>query len=356
MDFIEQLPRSAGIYDAILVIVDRLTKMGIFIPTHTGITAEELAKIFLSNVFAKHGLPADIISDRGSEFTSEFWRSLSAALGIKLNHSTAYHPETDGQTERVNQSLEQYLRVYCNYQQDDWSTLLPMAEFAYNNATHSATQVSPFFANKGYHPTLQVSADPRPTNPSFDMANSLSTLHTYLQEQIKITQDQTKAKVNPHRTPSPLYKVGDKVWLSAAHIKTARPTKKLDDKFLGPFPISQQISSHAYKLELPHSMHLIHPVFHVNLLEPFHPNTIPHRQQPPPPPIVIAGTPEYEVAEVVDSKLDGRRRPPLMYRVRWKGYEAEGEEFTWEPASNLQNALDLVRAFHDRYPHKPAPS
>jgi transposase InsO family protein len=201
MDFIEQLPRSEDIYDAILVIVDHLMKMGIFIPTHTGITAEELARIFLSNVFAKHGLPADIIADHRSEFTSEFWRSLSMVLGIKLNHSTAYHPETDGQTEWVNQSLEQYLCMYCNYQQDNWLTLLPMAEFTHNNATHSATQVSPFLANKGYHPTLQVSMDPWPANPSFDMANSLSTLHSYLQEQIKITQDQTKAKVNHHHTP-----------------------------------------------------------------------------------------------------------------------------------------------------------
>jgi hypothetical protein len=136
MDLIEFLPESNG-FNSILVIVDRLTKMAKSIPTTTGLTAEELARLFVRHVFGQHGLPTDITSDRGSEFTSEFWKSLCTLLKIKLNFSTAFHPETDGQTEIVNQRVEQYLRLLTDYQQSNWSDHLPLAEFTYNNATHS---------------------------------------------------------------------------------------------------------------------------------------------------------------------------------------------------------------------------
>ena len=148
MDLIEQLPDSDG-YSAILVVVDRLSKMSLFIPTTNSVTAEEIARLFVQHVFSKHGVPSDVISDRGSEFTSHFWKSLGTLLDMKLNFSTAFHPQTDGQTERTNQTLEQYLRLYCNYRQSNWAELLPLAEFSYNNSTHSATQVTPFFANYG---------------------------------------------------------------------------------------------------------------------------------------------------------------------------------------------------------------
>src|SRR5882724_8499756 len=147
MDFIEGLPMSDG-HDTILVVVCHLTKMTVFIPTFRDIDAEDLAHIFLSQVFAKHGTPTDIVSDQGKHFILRFWRFLCQLLGIKANLSTAYHPETDGQTEWVNQILEQYLWVYINYQQDEWVNLLPLAEFAYNNMSHSVTMVTPFFTNK----------------------------------------------------------------------------------------------------------------------------------------------------------------------------------------------------------------
>jgi len=153
MDFIEQLPSSTG-FTAILVVVDRLSEQAIFIPTHDTITSPELAKLFLLHVFSKHGVPAHITSDRGTEFVSHFFRSLGKALDMHLHFTSSYHPEGDGQTERSNQTLEQYLRIYCNYQQDNWVDLLPLAEFAYNNAPSATTGVSPFFANKGYHPNI----------------------------------------------------------------------------------------------------------------------------------------------------------------------------------------------------------
>ena len=136
MDHIEGLPLSSG-YDTILVIVCCLTKMALFITTQATDTSEDLAKVYLHHVFSKHGAPSDIVSDCGKTFVSDFWSLFCRLLHIKWNLSTAYHPETDGQTERLNQILEQYLRIYVNYDQDDWCDLLPLAEFAYNNTPHS---------------------------------------------------------------------------------------------------------------------------------------------------------------------------------------------------------------------------
>jgi hypothetical protein len=148
MDFIKGLPPSED-YDTILVIADRISKAALFIECHSTDDAPTLAKLYLKHVFSKHGAPSDIVSDRGKLFISKFWSSLCVLLSIKSNLSTMYHPETDRQTERINQILEQYLCLYIKYQQDDWVSLLPLTKFAYNNAPHSATQVSPFFANIG---------------------------------------------------------------------------------------------------------------------------------------------------------------------------------------------------------------
>ena len=155
MDFIEQLPKSSG-YTAILVVVDHLTKQEMFIPTHDTITLADLAKLFILHVFSKHGVPSHVTSDRRSEFVSHFFRSLGKALDMQLHFTSGYHPEGNGQTERTNQTLEQYLQVYSNYQQDNWSDLLPLAEFAYNNAPSATTGISPFYTNKGYHPNISV--------------------------------------------------------------------------------------------------------------------------------------------------------------------------------------------------------
>ncbi|MBW0476828.1 hypothetical protein O181_016543 [Austropuccinia psidii MF-1] len=128
--------------------------MEIFTPTYGTITALELAQILISHVFCKHGLPISIVSDRGSLFVSSFWTNLCQKLKISRDLSTAFHPETDGQTERVNQILEQYLWMYVSYHQDDWHTWLPLAEFAYNNAEHSSTKQSPFFTICGRNPSF----------------------------------------------------------------------------------------------------------------------------------------------------------------------------------------------------------
>ena len=155
MDFIETLPMSSGC-DSILVIVDRLSKQGIFILTTIHCTSKDLAMLFIMHVFSKHGIPEHVTSDHGPEFVSHFFCSLRKALDMKLHFTSGYHPEGDGQTKQTNQTLEQYLQIFCNYQQDNWYTLLLLAEFTYNNTPSATTRISPFFTNKGYHLNLTV--------------------------------------------------------------------------------------------------------------------------------------------------------------------------------------------------------
>jgi len=156
MDFVVGLPMSDG-YTKIWVIVDRFSKIGHFIPLRTEEHIKELAFMFVKEIWRLHGLPESIVSDRDTRFTSTFWTSLMQLLQVKLNHSTAFYPQSDGQTERINQTLEQYLRSYCSYQQDDWVSLLPFEEYAYNTAMSESTKASPFEINYGFSPQTQRS-------------------------------------------------------------------------------------------------------------------------------------------------------------------------------------------------------
>lgn len=222
MDFIDQLPLS-GTYDAILVIVC-LTKMALFIPTTTKITSVDLALIFIDRVFAKHGTPVDIVSDRGSKFTSEFWRAFSKAVGVRQSFTTAYHPEADGQTERVNQLVETYLRMYIGYDQDDWSKYLPLAKFAYNNTPHSPTSMLPFFASYGFHPLFNIDmVKTTKSSHGVTLAN-LRKLHLHAKEEILKAQDKQQRDANPSRLqhPEELFRVGQHIWLSTKDLKRKR--------------------------------------------------------------------------------------------------------------------------------------
>jgi hypothetical protein len=355
MDFIEQLPDSDG-FTAILVIVDRLSKQAIFIPTHDTITSAQLAILFVLHVFSKHGVPAHVTSDRGSEFVSHFFRSLGKALDMTLHFTSGYHPEGDGQTERTNQTLEQYLRIYCNYQQDNWKTLLPLAEFAYNNAPSATTGITPFFANKGYHPNISAHLDRELSSTrARDFVVELDELHRELRSVIKGAQESYQASADARRLPPPNFKVGDEVFVLAKFIKTTRPSKKLSEKYYGPYEIIGTAGSRSFVLKLPDHMRAVHPVYHVSMLEPAFPNTIPNRIQTPPPPIEVDGDPEYEIAEVLDSKIDKRRKCKLLYLVRWLGYEGTSEETSWILATELDHASEAVSDFHSAYPAKPGP-
>src|SRR5690606_7615758 len=157
MDFIVRLPKTSRAYDAITVFVDKLSKQVHFCPSETTDTASDVARIFFDHVFRHRGMPRNIISDRDSRFTGNFWTALMRLMGTKLNMSTAFHPQSDGQTERTNRTLEEMLRSYVAYNQKDWDLFLPMMEFAYNNSKNPSTGFSPFFLNYGHHPLVPSS-------------------------------------------------------------------------------------------------------------------------------------------------------------------------------------------------------
>ena len=350
MDFIKKLPESDG-YDSILVVIDRLTKMAIFIPTDTTITAQDLADLFIRHIFSKHGCPVDIVSDRGSKFTSHFWTALSQALKIQQSLSTAYHPETDGQTERINQILETYLRHYVNYDQDDWYRHLPLAEFAYNNSPHSSTTMSPFFANKGFHPTLDIEITGITDKQASVAVSRLNDLHQHAKEEIAKAIEHFKSNADRRRLSAPDYRVGDLVMLSTKNIRTTRPTKKFSEKRLGPFKILQVVSPLAMKLDLPKDMSALHPVFHVSLLEPAPKDQIKGRRQPPPEPVQVLDDLQWEVKAILDSKIV---RKNVQYLVEWLGFEDDdNERQSWQPWHNVEGSKDLLREFHSRHPSKP---
>ncbi|KAI7967784.1 hypothetical protein MJO29_001061 [Puccinia striiformis f. sp. tritici] len=349
MDHISQLPLSNG-FDTILVVVDRFSKMALFLKTHTTATSEDLANLFVESVFSKHGLPSNIVSDRGSLFVSSFWTNLCQQLKIVRNLSTAYHPESDGQTERVNQILEQYLRMFVNYQQDDWSSWLPLAEFAYNNSTHSATKQSPFFTLYGQHPQFN-SIHVDNSKPASDYLNTITSVQENLKKNLEKANERYKIAADRLRLKPPDFKIGDFVWLDSTNIRSTRPTKKLSEKKFGPFEIESAISKNAFRLKLPPSWSRIHPVFHVSLLSSSSP-PFPGKALPPPEPVSVQDHLEWEVSKILDSR---RRRSKLQYLVEWSGYLDDTDRTTWEPASNLTNCPDLLKSFHSSNPSKPKP-
>ena len=352
-DFVTGLPEADG-KDAVLVVVCRLTKMRHLIPCSERTSAKDLADLFVANVWRLHGLPETIVSDRGSTFASEFWSQLCSRLGIQPRLSTAFHQQTNGQTERMNAIFEAYLRAYVAYQQDDWLRLLPLAEFVGNNTESETIGTTLFFANSGCHPKMNFELD-QPAQANLDaldadsQARRLQEIHEHCRVNMRWAQDRYKEFADRNRLPAPVYRPGDKVWLDARNITTTRPCRKLDYKRLGPFTVKRAIGSHAYELDLPATLR-IHPVQHTWLLEPAREDPFPGQVIDPPPPVEVDGEIEHHVQEIVDCKLDRRRRQPLLYRVRWTGYH----EDTWEPAENI-NGLEAIDLFHQRYPDKPGP-
>jgi transposase InsO family protein len=221
VDFIGELPDSHG-QDAIMNVVDSVGKRAHFILTNTTITALGAARLFLQNVWKLHGLPRSIVSDRGPQFVAEFTRELYRLLGITLSATTAYHPQADGQTERVNQELEQYLRIFVNECQDDWDELLPMAEFQYNNHIHSSTQQTPFFLDSGRHPRMGFEPSPPSQLETVnEFTDRMQSALTEARSALAKAQDDMTRYYNRRREPAPEYAPGDKVYLDGSDIQTS---------------------------------------------------------------------------------------------------------------------------------------
>jgi len=349
-DFVVKLPLSkdptTGIeYDAILNIVDRLTKFAYMIPFKETWDAEQLAYVFLRIIVSIHGVPDEIISDRDKLFTSKFWTTLLALMGIKRKLSTSFHPQTDGQTERTNQTMEAYLRCYVNYRQDNWVELLPMAQFAYNTSETETTKITPARANFGFNPQAYKIPIPQEVNAesAIVQVEQLKDLQEQLALDLRFISSRTAAYYNTKRSMEPTLKEGDKVYLLRRNIETKRPSNKLDHRKLGPFKIDKVIGTVNYRLKLPDTMN-IHPVFHISLLEPAPPGApnAPFTEIEPVNPNAI-----YDVETILDCKYV---RNKVKYLIKWLDYPHS--ENTWEFKGDL-SCPEKLRAFHLKYPHLP---
>ncbi|MBW0577124.1 hypothetical protein O181_116839, partial [Austropuccinia psidii MF-1] len=293
----------------------------------------DLAHLFNKNIFSKHGLPSSIGSDRGPLFVSSFWTNLCQQLKISKALSTAYHKEANGQTKTVDKIIEKYLWMYFSYHQDDWNTWFPLTEFAYNNSDHSSTKQSPFFTVYGRDPhfdSVHITQD----TPAGNLSTKIQSVQQYLKRELKVAINRFKRYADKSRASPPVFNPGDMVWLSSKNIKSTRPTKKLSERWLGPFPIVKKVNTHAYHLNLPSQWKSIHPVFHISLQEPVKKSKIPNRQQEPPLTIIIEEEEEWEVSQILDSQL---KRGKLWYLVEWKGFSQDTERSIWEPTKNLKN-------------------
>lgn len=266
MDFVVGSLECEG-YDARWVVVDRLSKMRHFIPCHTTIDAIGMAKLFLRGIVHLQGLPATIVSDRCPEFASACWGQICRQLGIDRRMSTAFHPQTDGPTERINASMEQHPRLFVNHQQDDWVQWLPRAKLAVNNGTPESTTCTPFFAVQGMDPRMLFGGEPtkeqdhRHLNADQVQAR-MQQIHEHLWVGMRRSQAVHKEVANWGRIPALNIQLGTQHWLDTPHVQTTRPTQKLNWKKLGQFKVVCRISPYAYELELPASIriHRIQPI------------------------------------------------------------------------------------------------
>ena len=343
-DFIVRLPKTARGNDSICVFVDKLTKMVHFVACREDLSAKDFAELYIDQVWRLHGLSKEFITDRDSRFTSAFWKGVTELIGTRHVMSSSFHPQTDGQTERVNQTLETYLRHFVSGQLNDWDTLLSRAEFAHNAAFHSSVGQTPFFLNHGFHPRTPPGEKLEDLHPgSVAFVERWQSALTFARKCLIAAQQRQKAYADQRRTEK-TFSVGDKVLLSTKYlnIKHGETSRKLLPKWIGPFEVEQVVGPVAYKLKMNPGWR-VHPVFHVSLLEPYRSDG---RVQPPPPPIELEGVLEYEVDSILDHRFRGRRHPRASYLVSWKGY---GPEYnSWEPERYVVNAPEVVADYWRR--------
>lgn len=341
MDFITQLPKTKRCHDTILVFVCRLTKMVHFLPTVTTIGAYGLAVLYRDNIFKLHGIPLDVVSDRGVEFCNKFMSELHKMLGTTQKLSTSFHPQTDGQTERVNRVLEDMLRNYTHAKQDDWDDYLAAAEFAVNNSFHDSVRNTPFRLNYGRDPRLPGTA-PRCELPAANkfadtMLEGLADAKLCLKrakDRMKSYADRTRRHIS--------FREGELVLLSSKNLNIRMPkggTKKLLFKHVGPFPIAP-FSDHgsssirvSYRLVLPAHMKC-HDVFHVSLLKKYDPSRM---RTPPPCQLDEEGEEVFNIERILDHRITRKSKSKKVFRqylIRWEGYGAEYD--TWEPEENIE--------------------
>ena len=298
VDLVTDLPETCRM-DSILVLVDHsLMKGVIIIPCSKTIDTAGVGRLFFSHVFKRFGLHDSLISDQGLQFASALARELACLLKYNVKLSTAYHPQTDGQTECTNQEIETYLCIFCTNQPWNWPDLLPIAKFQHNSIPHHSTKVSPFSLMLGYEPWAYPSVG-KTFLPTLE--NCLTTLEEARKEALAVHKLAQQIMREQLTRPFSLWKVGDKVWLDATNLRLQYPNRKLAPKRQGPFEISQVLSLIVYCLQLPPTWK-IHDVFHASLLSPFRQTNTHGPSFSTPPPDLIGSEEKYKVETIISHK------------------------------------------------------
>jgi hypothetical protein len=341
MDLITDLPESDG-SDSILSVVDHgLTKGIILIPTTKTADANEIADLLLKHVFTRTGLPDKIISDRDPRFTAKSMAALYQKLNIEHAKSTAYHPQSDGTTERFNQEIEAYLAIYSAQNPKDWAKQLPLVEFSHNSRTHSGRTNTPFELLYG-HPLKAFPTEEEPTNnPTTDQRMDYLT---NIREAAQNAHEEAR-RIMSNRVEGPIPKldVGQKVWLEARNLPIQTASRKMAPKRTGPFQITKKLGHVVYELALPKNWR-IHNRFHVTLLTPVEENDVYGRHFDKPPPDLVRGEEEWEVEAIINHRI---RRGKTEFLVHWKGYP--DSERTWQKNTDLGNSKQLIAEYKKRH-------
>jgi hypothetical protein len=337
MDFVMKLPRTKKGHDAIWVIVDRLKKSAHLIPIKETYELERLAQLYVDEIVSKHGVPLSIVSDRGSRFTSRFWKSFQDAMGTRLDMSTAYHPQTDGQGERTIQTLEDMLRA-CVIEFGGWYTYLPLMEFSYNNSYHASIKAAPFEALYGRKSRTSICwfevGEGQLTGPELIMTTTNKVKE--IQEWLKAAQDRQKSYADRRRKPLE-FQVKDKVLLKVSPWKgTIRFGKrgKLSPRYIGPFRITERIGPVAYRLEIPEELQGIHDVFHVSNLKKC---LLDERLKTPLDEIQVDERLCFkeQPVEIIEWQVKWLRRKKIaIVKVKWNAKREP--EYTWEPEAKIK--------------------
>ena len=345
MDFITPLPKTPRNHTGLLNVVDRLSKMIRLIPIPPKVDAPLVAKLFKDHVYRHHGLPQVIISDRDPIFMSKFWDTLFKLLNTKITPSSAYHPQTDGQTEIVNRKVEEMIRAFSKFDKTNWDENIVDFEVAYNSSVHSTTLFTPFFLNYGIHPRtipIQTLSSNIPAVGSF-IKNTQKNIR-FAQENIRKSNEAAARYANKRRSPHQ-FKINDEVWLSTKNLslEDGSGNRKLHPKYCGPFKITEKINDVTFRLDLSKPMlkRGVHNAFHVNLFRPFVPDEFDRHPKPPPPLQFEDSHKEFEVESILSHR---KYRGQSQYLVKWKGYP--DHENTWLYTKDLKNCQELLQEYN----------